>query len=71
MAAVDRSIVANIPIFAGLGARELDEILGDARSVRYPKGTSAFDQGAEAHSFFFCCTAICEWKRARPRGSRS
>ena len=37
MAAVDRSIVANIPIFAGLGAGELDEILGDARSVRYPK----------------------------------
>ena len=52
MAALDRSIVANVPIFAGLSASDLDTILRDARSVRYPKDTSVFDQGTEAHSFF-------------------
>jgi CRP-like cAMP-binding protein len=71
MAAVDRSIVANIPIFAGLGAGELDEILGDARSVRYPKGTSAFEQCAEAHSFFLLLHGHLRVEKSTPRGSRS
>jgi len=52
MAPLDRSIVANVPVFAGLGGRDLDVILRDARSVRYPKDTSVFEQGAVAHSFF-------------------
>ena len=70
MAAVDRSIVANIPIFAGLGARELDEILGDARSVRYPKGTSAFEQGAEAHSFFLLLHGHLRVEKSTPQGQQ-
>jgi len=52
MAAVDRSLVANLPLFKGLKPKELDEILASARAVRYPKGTSVFEQDAEAHSFF-------------------
>jgi CRP-like cAMP-binding protein len=52
MAAVDRSLVANLPLFRGLGAKELDEILASARAVRYAKGTSVFEQDGEAHSFF-------------------
>jgi CRP-like cAMP-binding protein len=52
MAPLDRSIVANVPVFAELGGRDLDVILRDARSVRYPKDTSVFEQGAVAHSFF-------------------
>ena len=45
MAALDRSIVANVPLFAGMTAGDLDAILRDARSVRYPKDSSVFDQG--------------------------
>jgi hypothetical protein len=52
MALLDRSIVANVPIFAGLSPGDLDTILREARSVRYPKDSSVFDQGTEAHSFF-------------------
>ena len=52
MAPLDRSIVSNVPIFAGLSADDLDTVLRGARSVRHPKDSAVFDQGAEAHSFF-------------------
>ena len=45
MASVDRSLVANLPMFAGLSPAEQDELLREARSIRYPKGTAVFDQG--------------------------
>jgi CRP-like cAMP-binding protein len=52
MASVDRSLVANLPIFAGLAPEQLDELLREAQSIRYPKGTNVFQQDEEAHSFF-------------------
>ncbi len=52
MASVDRSLVADLPLFAGLAPEQLDELLREAQSVRYPKGTTVFQQDAEAHSFF-------------------
>jgi len=52
MPAVDRSVVADMALFAGLAPADLDEILREARSVRYPKDTAVFEQGAEADSFF-------------------
>jgi CRP-like cAMP-binding protein len=52
MPAIDRSVVADIPLFAGLAPDERDEILREARAVRYPKGTAVFEQGAEPDSFF-------------------
>ena len=44
MASVDRSLVAHLPIFAGLAPEQLDELLREAQSVRYPKGTNVFQQ---------------------------
>jgi CRP-like cAMP-binding protein len=52
MAAVDRSLVANLSMFAGLAPAEQDGLLREARSVRYPKGSAVFEQGAEADRFF-------------------
>ena len=52
VASVDRSVVANLPLFAGLAAEELEELLREAQSIRYPKGTDVFRQDEEAHSFF-------------------
>ena len=52
MAAVDRSIVAQMPLFAGMAPAELDGLLAEARSARYAKNAAVFEQGAEAHSFF-------------------
>jgi len=52
MAAIDRSRVANLPLFSGFGPAELDDILREARAVRYPKTTPVFQQGDAADSFF-------------------
>src|SRR5687768_16672944 len=52
MAVVDRSLVANLPMFAGLSPAEQDDLLREARSIRYSKGTAVFDQGLEAIRFF-------------------
>ena len=52
MANVDRSLVADLPLFAGLAPGELDEMLREAQSVRYPKGTNVFQQDEDARSFF-------------------
>jgi len=49
---IDRSLVADVPLFEGLSPADLDGILSSARSVRYPKNTAVFEQGAEADSFF-------------------
>lgn len=52
MAGVDRSLVADVPVFAGLAPEQIDQLLQEAQSVRYPKGTNVFQQDEEAHSFF-------------------
>ena len=52
MPAIDRSVVADLPLFAGLAAGDIGEILREAHSVRYPKDTAVFEQGADADSFF-------------------
>ncbi|WMT73456.1 Crp/Fnr family transcriptional regulator [Bradyrhizobium sp. Ash2021] len=70
MAPINRSIVANIPIFAGLSAGDLDEILRDARSVRYPKDSSVFDQGAEAHAFFVLLHGHLRVEKTTPQGQQ-
>lgn len=49
---IDRSLVADLPLFAGLGGAEVDRVLQEARSVRVAKNTPVFTQGEEAHSFF-------------------
>ncbi|SDT56937.1 Crp/Fnr family transcriptional regulator [Bradyrhizobium canariense] len=70
MAAIDRSIVADLPIFAELGADDLDEILREARSVRYPKDTSVFDQGDDAHSFFLLLHGHLRVERVASQGQQ-
>ena len=52
MATIDTSLVAQLPLFAGLVDAELDAILQEARSLRIAKNASVFEQGEEAHSFF-------------------
>ena len=70
MAPVDRSVVANIPVFAGLSAADLDEVLRDARSLRYPKDSSVFDQGEEAHSFFVLLHGHLRVEKTTPQGQQ-
>jgi len=70
MASLDRSIVANVPIFTGLSPDDLDDILRDARSVRYPKDSAVFDQGTEAHSFFVLLHGHLRVEKTTPQGQQ-
>ena len=71
MASLDRSIVANVPILAGLNAGDLDTILRDARSVRYPKDSACSIRAPKRIRSSFCCTAISGSRRPRRKASRS
>jgi CRP-like cAMP-binding protein len=52
MAAVDRSVLADLPVFAGFSPTDRDEILREARSVRFAKDSRVFVEGDEAGFFF-------------------
>jgi CRP-like cAMP-binding protein len=71
MASVDRSLVANLPMFAGLSPAEQDELLREARSVRHPKGTAVFDQGAAADRFFLLLHGHLRVQKTTPQGQQS
>jgi CRP-like cAMP-binding protein len=71
MAAVDRSLVANLPMFAGLAPAEQEGLLREAHSVRYPKGSAVFDQGAEADRFFLLLHGHLRVEKITAQGQQS
>jgi CRP/FNR family transcriptional regulator, nitrogen oxide reductase regulator len=68
MPAIDRSVLADIPLFSGLAPGELDQILYEARSVRYAKDTTVFEQGGEADSFFVLLHGYLRVEKTTPQG---
>jgi CRP-like cAMP-binding protein len=70
MAAVDRSLVTHLPLFAGLGAAELDDLLKEARAVRHPKNSNVFEQGQEAHSLFLLLNGHVRAEKTTPEGKQ-
>lgn len=70
MAKVDASLVANLPLFAGLGPDELEELLREARSVRHPKNSTIFAQGEDAHSFFLLLHGHVRASKTTPAGEQ-
>jgi CRP/FNR family transcriptional regulator, nitrogen oxide reductase regulator len=70
MAAVDRSLVADLPLFAGLAPADLDAILAEARSARYPKNSAVFEQGEDAHSFFVLLNGHVRATKMTPAGQQ-
>src|SRR5690349_24186017 len=70
MAAIDRSLVAGLPLFSGLGAADLDAILAEARSSRYAKNSTVFEQGQEAHSFFLLLHGHVRATKTTPAGEQ-
>ena len=67
---IDRSLVANLPLFAGLGREELDAMLSEARSARYAKNAAIFEQGEEAHSFFVLLHGHVRASKIMPAGEQ-
>ena len=70
MAAVDRSLIAELPLFAGLAPAELDAILAEARSIRYPKNSAVFEEGEDAHSFFVLLHGHVRASKMTPAGQQ-
>lgn len=71
MASVDRSLVTNLTMFAGLAPAEQDELLREARSIRYAKGTAVFEQGAEADRFFVLLHGHLRVEKTTPNGQQT
>jgi CRP-like cAMP-binding protein len=67
---IDRSLIAKLPLFADLQAGDLDELLQEARSVRYPKSTHVFEQGGEAVSFFVLLHGHIRAEKSTPDGEK-
>jgi CRP-like cAMP-binding protein len=70
MAAIDRSVIEKLPLFAGLNAAALEAILSEARSARYAKNTAVFEQGGDVHSFFLLLHGHVRASKTTPAGQQ-
>lgn len=70
MSALDRSILDVVPAFAALTGKEIDIVLAQARSLRYPKGTTVFEQGGAADSFFVLLHGHLQVVKLTPAGQQ-
>ena len=70
MASIDRSLIADLPLFAGLAPDALDGILKEARAVRQPKNSAVFEQGAEADAFFVLLNGHVRATKTTPGGQQ-
>lgn len=70
MITLNRAIIAGLPLFEGLTASELDEIVGLARSARYARDTAIFEQDSEAQAFFLLLGGHVRVVRSTPSGAK-
>lgn len=70
MPTLDKSLVSDLPIFSGMEEGGLSDILREAQSIRYPKGTSVFQQDEEAHSFFILLHGHLRVMKVTPDGQQ-
>ncbi|TIU50549.1 MAG: cyclic nucleotide-binding domain-containing protein, partial [Mesorhizobium sp.] len=68
MGSLDRSLIAGLPVFAGMAAADLDRIVGQARSLRIAKDQPLFEQEQEAHSFFLLLDGHVRVVKSTPDG---
>jgi CRP/FNR family transcriptional regulator, nitrogen oxide reductase regulator len=70
MATIDRSLIADMPLFSGFGAAQLDSVLSGAKAARFPKGSAVFEQDGDAHSFFLLLHGCLRVVRLTPDGQQ-
>lgn len=70
MTSIDKSVVSGFDLFSSFAAAEQDEILREARSARYAKDTTVFEQGADAPRFFFLLGGHLRVERTTPHGQQ-
>ncbi len=70
MAAIDRSLVSALPLFAGLAPADLDAVLREAHAIHHPKNSAVFEQGAEVHSFYVLLHGHVRATKTTPSGQQ-
>lgn len=68
MPTLDRSLISGLPHFQGLGSDDLDRILANARSSRYPKNAAIFEQEDEARHFHLLLSGHVRVVKTTPDG---
>lgn len=67
----DRSVLASVALFQGLGLEEQDDVLERAHIRRVPKGDAVFTQGADANAFFVLLAGHLKAVRSTPSGQQA
>jgi CRP-like cAMP-binding protein len=67
---IDPSLVAHLPLFAGLDTAACETILRDAHSLRVAKGKPVFEQGEEVHAFFLLLHGHIRAAKMTPAGEQ-
>lgn len=68
MARIERFVITGLPLFDGFSDADLDGVLDGARSARYPKDTSVFEQEEDAQAFFLLLDGHIRVVRSTPDG---
>jgi CRP-like cAMP-binding protein len=67
---LDPSLVRELPLFAGIGDDELDDILSSATSRRFPPAEAVFEQGTAAHRFYLLLHGRLRVTQVTPQGQQ-
>lgn len=70
MPGLDRALISGMPLFQGLSPAQQDDVLRDAHSVRFAKGTDVFQQDQDAVSSFFLLSGHLRVYRLTPDGQQ-
>ncbi len=67
---LDTQLIAGFPVFDGFAADDLAHVLAEARSVRFAKGATIFEQGGAADCFFLLLRGRVRAYRLTPDGQQ-
>ena len=67
---LDKSVIASLPVFAGLSGEQLEDILSQAKSLRFARNAHVFEQGAEAQTFFLLLDGRVRAYKVSPAGEQ-
>jgi CRP-like cAMP-binding protein len=67
---LDKTLIADLPLFEGFEPSALEEILERAHAVHYPKGRVVFSQNEHAQSFFLLLHGRLRVTQVTPQGEQ-
>lgn len=67
---LDRKLIQALPVFNAMGEAELDDVIAHAKAQRAPKGTTVFQQGEIATTFFVLLNGRLKVVKTTPRGQQ-